>query len=473
MKTATRSSLSGDAVSGFLQPVIRVRGAWLLLTCAGLSLAAPAPEDFPVVRPLTPPAALHSEIGAFVPDDSLWDALDDRCANLRLFDAAGRETPFLIRRRIPTRTLDQLVPFPSPLTIQSLKELDDNRIELRVTRDPRHPRPAALEFESHLRNFEKLVTVSGSRDGEHWTLLADREPIYDYSRYADVRRDRVSLAAGDYTTYRIEVSNITEKKDSPLVEIIRQTRGNGAASEVEATSFRREPFRMNRLTFYEVRQVLTAGTLETATFRAGDMTVTRSDTSRETVIVFTTRRQPVSAIMLLTDDANFSREVTLEGKTEAAPVTWQRITGDRITRIRIGRISEEHLTVVCPDETRYRTYRLRIHDQDNPPLAVTGVEARQNLHEVLFFPKTGQTYRVCAGGEGIALPQYDVATVLARAPAGSADLWHLEAGACAPGPVTGRSWQTYGRKALIGALVLMTAILLVVVVRLARHVDLQ
>jgi hypothetical protein len=444
-----------------------------LVFAATLAQAALTPSSFPLSRPLIPPSTVRSEIGAFIPDSEVYDTLDASMANLRLFDASNRETPFLIRRRAPTRLIDRLVPFADPLAVQSLREQADNRLELVVTRDPKLPRPAALEFATNVRNFEKLVTVRGTLDGEHWTELAREEPIYDYSRYADVRRYRIPLADGSATTYRIEISNITEKKDSPLVEMIRQTRGQKESNEIEATSFRREPFRIERLMFLERRQVADSGAVETDEVAIGKWSAVQDPVKQATVITFTARREPLCALLLVTDEANFSRRAVLEGRTDDPPETWQPVADDRLSRIRIGRVQEERLVLAFPAEARYHTYRLTLYNEDNPPLTVGGLLARRNLHEVLFFPKTGQSYRLCWGGTDVASPRYDIGAVLASVPAGSADLWSL-------GPTTrpsdakvGRSWAFYSRKAMIVALVAMAGILMVVVIRLAGKVEMK
>lgn len=444
-----------------------------LLFAASLVQAALSPSNFPFARPLTPPAASRSEVGAFVPDSAIYEAVDARFANLRLFDASCREAPFLIRHKIPKGTVDQLFPFTSTLTVKSLREEADNRLEIMVDRDPGQPEPAALEFSSALRNFEKLVTVGNSHDGQSWTELARDEPIYDYSRFADMRRTRIALAPGNGTLYRIRISNITEKKDSPLVEIIRQTRGNRESNETEATSFLKEPFRIDRLMFYERRAVVIEGVLQTIEFAIKDMTTLQDDKQRQTVISFSTRHEPLAALILATDDANFSREITLEGRVEGPPETWQPVARGRITRIRIGKVGDEQLTLTFPAEVRHRSYRLILHNQDNPPLAITGLRVRQNLYEVLFFPKPGQTYRLSWGGEGFAVPQYDIGSVLAAVPAGSADVWQLGETVRTAAKPAGRSWSAFGRKAMIGALVAMVGVLLVVVIRLAGKVDLK
>jgi hypothetical protein len=444
-----------------------------LMLLATLTQAALSPASFPFARPLIPPAAALNEVGAFVPDGAVYEALDARFANLRLFDTSGRETPILIRHKIPRCTVDQLFPFTSTLTVKSLREEADNRLELTVTRHPQQPEPAALEFSSALRNFEKMVTVWNSHDGQSWIELARDEPIYDYSRFADMRRTRIPLASGNGTLYRIRISNITEKKDSPLVEIIRQTRGNRESNETEATSFLKEPFRIDRLMFYERRAVLIEGIVQTAELAIKDTTTIQDDKQRQTVISFSTRNEPLAALTVATGDANFSREATLEGRTDGPPATWQTVASGRLTRVRIGKIGEEQLTLNFPAEVRYRSYRLILHNQDNPPLAVTGLRVRQNLYEILFLPKPGQTYRLTWGGEGFAVPQYDIGSVLAAVPAGAADAWQLGETVCAPAQPACRSWSAYSRKIMIGALVVMAGILLVVVIRLAGKVDLQ
>lgn len=469
---------TGDASSVTFQMRQALGGpllaAFVLFAPGVPALAAtlfPAALEFS--RPLTPPPNPQGEIGSFVLDASLYEDLDDRLGNLRLFDSRNRETPFLIRRKAPDQTREELVPFPSPLSIESLQEQDGNRLELTVSRDPGQPRPAALEFGSGIRNFEKLVTVSGSRDGATWTELARNEPIYDYSRYAAVRRDRVRLEPGDYTRYRIDISNINEQKDSPLVEIIRQTRGGRESNEVEATSFRREPFHIDRLTFYERRQVLTSGIGETELVAIKGVTCVQDTKRQTTVIEFTSRREPLSALTLVTEDANFSREVTVEGRTDGAPAVWRGIAQARVDRIRVGKVNQEHLVVEFPAETRYGAYRMTVHNQDNPPLNVTGMLARRNLYEALFLPRPGQTYRVGWGGEA-APPHYDLGAVLSAVPAGAAEVWQLgPEERVKPAEGASRLWQGFGRKAMVGALVAMVAILGVLIARLARKIEPQ
>ena len=137
----------------------------------------------------------------------------------------------------------------APLPVTAFRELPGNRVELTVARDARAPQAAEIRLESGVRNFEKLVPVYGSTDGEAWTPLAKDQAIYDYTRFVDMRKDSIPVTPGPYALYRIELGNIVERKDSPLVQIVRQTRGGN--SETESSSFLREPFRIERILFIE------------------------------------------------------------------------------------------------------------------------------------------------------------------------------------------------------------------------------
>ena len=450
---------------------MRTRICLLLLLAASTSIAAVKPEQFPWSRILTPPPGAKLEIASAVLDSALFDTLDQKMGNLRLFDQSGREVPYLLRPRALRTAKGHLVALGLPVTFDQLRELDGNRLELIVSREDKGATPAALQLESGIRNFEKLVTVSGSTDRQSWTVLAMDEPIYDYSRYADVRRDTVRFTAARYPWYKIQISNITENKDSPLVQIIRQTRGQNASNETEATSFRREPFRINRLVFLESRATVQTGERETREAAPAAFRVTEDDRKQETTVAFSTLRQPLAAVTLVTDDSNFSRSVRLEGKQEEAPAIWQTLATGRLGRLQAGRISQDTLTLDLPQETRFREYRLVISNLDNPPLAVTGLRLRESLYEAVFFPKAGVSYRLAYGGTDIAAPRYDTASVLAGILAETAETWTLGGAEERAGVRAGCACPFTSARVLTAALIIMAGVLVFFVARLARKVE--
>jgi hypothetical protein len=440
-----------------------------LLSSAGAELK---PGAFSVLRPVEPPPTRHAEVARFYLDAAVFADAGVEFANVRLFDDRDGETPFFIRRSIPVRSVIRHIAFPVPAEITAFREVPTNRIEITVSRKPDAPLASDIRFESSVKNFEKLVTVYGkTTDSGAWVLLASEEPIYDYTRFVDVRRDTVPLKAGPYVSYRIDIANITENKDSPLVELVRQTRGGD--SETETTSFRREPFRMDRLVFIESREETTLAPHEpeTAEFVVKSPAISQDAAHRRTEITFTPGNRPVTAVTLVTDDANFSRHATLEGRGSGDDRTWRLLADGRFTRVRAGRIRQDLLTLPLP-ESRCESMRLIIDNQDNPPVAVAELRLREIRYEALFFPKPDRTYRLAQGARGLAAPGYDVAAVLTPVPSEAAELWTLS-NLGSSEPVTGArtGWRPSGRTVLVAVVVLMAAVLAVIVARLAQHVD--
>ena len=435
-----------------------------------LSVHAITPGQFTLPRRLDPPATTHNEVGRFYLDAAVFSVADESLANLRLFDDAGTETPFLVRRSVPVRQVVRRVPFPAPSPVTAFRELPSNRIELTVARDARAPQAAEIRLESTVRNFEKLVSVYGSTDGQAWTPLAKDEAIYDYTRFVDMRKDSIPVTPGPYTLYRIELGNIVERKDSPLVQIVRQTRGG--ETETETSSFLREPFRIERILFVEQREETFAEDLsaETAEFDAASPSVEIAANTHQTLVTIDAGNRPVTGLAVRTGDENFSRSVHVYGCRAESPYTWQALGSGRLTRIRAGRIRQDALTLGIP-ETRCLRLRLMIDNEDNPPIAIQGIRLSETRYEALFFPKAGRHYTFATGGRGFDVPHYDTAAVLQPVPSGSADLWTLSPAVPVPLPSTRWVWLPASRKILVAVLVIMVAVLAIVIARLARHVN--
>ena len=69
------------------------------------------------------------------------------------------------------------------------------------------------------------------------------------------------------------------------------------------------------------------------------------------------------------------------------------------------------MTISFPEQ-RQENYRITIVNQDNPPLAVTGIKSEGNSYRATFLASKGGKYRVYYGSETAEAPSYDTATVL-------------------------------------------------------------
>lgn len=445
-----------------------------LFSIVGLALAGGLRAGdltvFPFFQELSPPALSSNQVGAFVLDHAVYDATVELSSGLRIFDQDGNEVPCWVRKKTATRTVQQERPFPAEII--TLKESADNRIEILAKRDTNNPPPDIIKFDTQGRNFEKQVTVEGSADGVYWETLTSNAPIYDYSRYLDVRNDRVSVTSRNYEHYKIEIANIAETRDSPLTEIKKHSREDRELDRTETKVWHREALRLERITFVALKELFLTGATDTRESAVTNWSLQQDTRQKQTMLTFSTACQPVSAIELDVADPNFSRALTVFGAESGTKTSWVEKAAGKINRIRAGRVQQEHLVMALPAESRERHYRLAIANQDNPPLTIKGIRLRENLYEVLFFTKADRRYRVFFGGKNQRTPSYDVATVLQAVPAGSADAWLPNEPKANPVFQQGYSlaWLS-SKRLLVAAVIVMVAVLGWVIVRATGKLD--
>ena len=59
-------------------------------------------------------------------------------------------------------------------------------------------------------------------------------------------------------------------------------------------------------------------------------------------------------------------------------------------------------------ESRYRYFRLTVFNEDDPPLAVAGVQANGHSRKLIFSADPGGSYRLYYGNPDSAPPSYDL-----------------------------------------------------------------
>lgn len=449
----------------------------LTILLLGLALTARAgvePADFPFYQDVRPPTPLPAAeaLGGVALGDDLLAELNPARSNLRLFEADRREVPFLIRTRTErqTRLEDRLV----TVVPQAFRERPDNRAEIVFARPAEAGKLVALLLHSEQANYEKLVTVSGSPDRQQWTVLAEAQPVYDYTRYIDVRNRRVALPGGDWAFCRVEIANLAEDRKAVFTEVIRQVRGAGApeVTETETARIRQEPFRVERLEVVLQQERVQAERPVLTRRAVPEFAVKHDATARVTRVDFVTRRQPVVALWLFPRDRNFIRRVSVAGTDgEGAGAVWEGLANTTVSRIETAG-QEPRLRVDFGSARRFRHYRITLDNQDNPPLEITDVQAETETWEALFFAPGGPL-RLYFGGPFDQAPQYDIGAVLAAGPGVEPQGWTLAPAEKNPGyrepapPKPARS----GKPLLILAIVAMVAVLLVVIAKAAKKVE--
>ena len=411
-------------------------------------------------------------LGSFDIDEPILAATDVHYADIRIVNDKQTETPFLVRVKRQNKTVSRENMFV--LKALAFEEQAENRIEIVLERKADDPVPHAVVVSSRLKNYEKQVSVFGSNDRSTWQPLAVDQPIFDYSRFFDLRNDRVDFRQTAFGFYRVEIANISESHQSPLVRIARERRGTELFSEIEKTSFTRADFRIENLRF--VRKITSEVRSEVVTraYPVQDLVVAEDEDQHETVVTFSSCRAPITKLAFVTPDINFSREVIVEAgstRPDGKP-TWRRVCAGRISRIDLGSFKRNALSVVLPSAQRLETCRLRIKNHDSPPLEVKELRLEGKVMEVVFLKDPGSLYGVLYAGEGVAQPTYDIMDVLRNAETAATDVYTMSLQANNPaygGPSGGARFNSRG--VLIAAVIVMVAALGGILAKAAKRVE--
>lgn len=437
--------------------------------CAGAS-ASPPPSRFPFYKDLAPPPGEAGALAGITLDDDVLNVLNDRRTNLRLWDARGREVPYLLRTRAEVQTVREEV--ARRATVLSFQERPDNRAEIVVANDPSAGPALALVLHSGQADYEKRVDVYGSADRQAWTAVATNQSIFDYSRYIDVRNLRVPLAASSYPYYRIDISNLSEDRRLELTEVIRQVDGaREPVLETETARIRREPFRVDHLDIVSEQERVQARQPILTLWDIADFRVEHDATARVTRLEFDTRRQPLTRLWLIPRNRNFSRRVTVAGTDGAGdPAAWTELGSAVVTVVDVAPLQQAQLSVPIGPARRYLRYRVTLHDRDNPPLDIAAVRVEAESWEAIFFPPGGPV-QMFYGGASDEAPDFDIGAVLSASPDRAAQAWSV--GPPFPNPEyragAPRSPARSGRTLMVVAIFIMVALLFRVIARSARQ----
>jgi hypothetical protein len=297
--------------------------------------------------------------------------------DLRLFDANGRETPYLLVYSPPVApmwtpaAILRVAPVDTPKLKQSGFEADLGRLTTvdRFRIDTIGAQP-----------FLKRAQLEASGDRAHWTLLTAESTLFDLPNEG-LRLTEVAFTPGPYRYFRITWDD-TNSARVPLptsVSARMVPRAGASASILRAPlSVERRPSEPRR-SRYRVRLPGPHLPIVALTFELGGGHVMRS------VSVY---------------------EPRLAG-TEVAPVQLGEATLKRVVQ---GSLVASSLDVPIrpPVEPQLD---LVVEDGDNPPLEVQGISAVFAEQPWIYFESTGEALVARYGARRLTAPRYDLEAV--------------------------------------------------------------
>ena len=272
-------------------------------------------------------------------------ALED----LRLYDNAGNELPFFIERPTPASK----VSLPAKSFQVSL-----NASTTVITLETGLAQPLdGVSLETPAGRFIKAVRAEGSADGQWWQSLASGQPVFREPYGAS--QVRVSVPAGAWRWLRLTV-------DDARTQPIPFTGARVHAAAAEATAMELQP----------------------ATI------VERNENPGETRLTLNlgAANLDVASVRLETDEPLFTRLVSLAVPVVSEDAVREQAIGQGcIYRIAVEGHASENLSVPLEARVNSRELFLVIHNQDSPPLAITGVRVERRPVNLVFMARQAGT----------------------------------------------------------------------------------
>ena len=446
--------------------------AALIIGVASTTTASSAISHHPSVRPvLTVPA--QEELAAVTLDSVIWAASPGSLPDIRFADAAGVPIPHLLRKAAEQRL--RTVRDNCRSRVDTLQELPENRIELSVTLDETAPFATGIEFATPLKDFERQITVQGIDTNGTAAILVESALIYDYARFADVRRCTVPLPPNRFRQFAIAIGKVTDEQQSPQRQISRTYEQGSEVRMIDQGTVTTRPFRMDSVQLFAERQAESHTVERENPIALKSWNIRENTREQQTVIEIETHSEPLTGFALQIADRNFTRRVRVEVPAgNGSGDAWRTIGSASVSRIAFRSLLHEERRVTFAEQRSPR-FRLVIDNQDNPPLDITGADAFGPVWQALYLAAPGQQARLYYGAAQPIPARYDTAAI-ERVVKGGFDPVSFSIGAPDANPLyrqPGRSLTGLvgSRAFFIGAVVIMIAVMAAALVKATRRLD--
>ncbi len=359
----------------------------ILLSCAAIGLFSAAwgqraPERLGAWRYYKEVQIARGASGMldFVLDRETLDRARMDAADIRLYDRADREIPYLLRI---LRQVETSAAYPAR---EFNRGIEGGAAQIYCDLGGQPQEHNQVEIETTGSNFRRLAAVEGSSDNLNWSTLAVNAILFRFaSEGRTVEQPTIAYPASRYRFLRIRVNRDPQVDRAPpeitRVNVRRSVQVKGEMLPITATIQGREPDRINA--------------------RPGS--VWRLDLGA---------RVPVQRLVIGTSDTAFSRPFQLEAADDpSAPLP---ITSGDLTRREDAGLK---LPAIDFQEIFTRRLRLTFTDDRNTPLSITAVTAFSTARQVAFTcpAANASPIRMYYGNPHAQAPHYDLA---ARVPAG-------------------------------------------------------
>ncbi|MGR9051115.1 MAG: hypothetical protein ACU84J_00555 [Gammaproteobacteria bacterium] len=374
-----------------------------------LSMHAFAATPYRISRPVIVPSSEQQSLVAIPLDAEVYAATQHDFSDLRLIDAAGVETPYSLQKVGGRKTVIRRSSSRSLKPTLQKKGEDGIVVTLALAKDA--PNVDGLTVITLQHDFEYVLQVKGSVDGQDWHSLVSDVLIYDYTHFMNVGNRDVGLPANQDRYFKIVIDRAVNDRADELMELTRTLRSGEEVERSEKIDVYRKPLRIERVRLWHNEPESIPFAEKQFEYVPSRYSVSRDPAQKTTLIDIETRLEPLTGFKLDISTPNFSRGAeVLTPQPHDIGTRLQTIGGGKLEGLHFQEFKREKTRLYFPEQRRER-YRVVIHDEDNPPVEVAGIKGIGPGYQLLFLPQPGQNYWLCYGAEWAAAPLYDVAAI--------------------------------------------------------------
>lgn len=351
--------------------IVLVIAASILLSIVGGS-AQTSISSWPFFVEVTTSAGVPGIYDLMVPLHVMDKSRED-LADLRLYDARGREIPYALRIR---KEIDEKREIGGHVFNQATV---GRASEVSVDLGESPGEHNEVEIETAGNNFRRRVDLEGGDSGKEWHTLRTSEVIFSFeSQNKLVESNRVSYPASRYRYLRARVfaDELTDEQ-APEVTGLKAVMAVHQRGELTTWSVSIPQFELNR----------------------------RQGAPASSWTLDLSARVPCDRIALEVADESFSRPFQLEAIDDLQNI--RLIASGDLTR-RIGE-ARRPLVITFDEEQYARKLRLSIIDYSNQLLTISSITASAPARQLVFELKEApvQPLHLLFGNTKATVPHYD------------------------------------------------------------------
>jgi hypothetical protein len=311
--------------------------------------------------------------------------------DLRIFDEAGHETPFVI---YPSRRLQQaLESFSWEITGY---EKSGNLREIMLKRPEGVGAFRDIELIIPDTDFMKHVDVYALKDGLFQVIGTG--VIYDFSKEVRLRSTIIKTAVTDADVVKVTIDAKDPARESESGNISLKYRD----LEFTVGSLKKGDIKIEGLASHVPAVIEGKTDYDRKTFNSPVM---KKDKTGSSEIDLGLLNLPVERVSFGIRTPYFYREVELWSSETNEKNSFKLQAKDVIYRI--PGVKEAKLYADFP-HSRCRYAMLKVIDKDNPALDISSLNVEWASLMLYFIPAEGQRYSLYFGAEGVDAPQYEM-----------------------------------------------------------------